>query len=145
MRITRWAWTGAVVIALSGCGLTPGAGPAQAGEAAGAQSAAPAAGAGTDGKAAAPARASAEAVRERYNALFPASCRVLSVAFSERGALLRGNAESSAAIAEAMRAIDRAQRLPSRLAGADLLSVERKPDGAYAFEMVLNDPASYAP
>ncbi|MGO1069041.1 hypothetical protein [Lysobacter sp. CA199] len=158
MRRVGSFWTGAaLLIALNGCGLQPGAAPAQGGEVqrgSGSpgngfttQAAATAAPGSIGDPASAPPateRASAETVRDRYNALFPASCRVDSVRFSERGAVLRGKAESNAAVAEALRAIDNAQRRPSRSPGADLLLIERQPDGRYAFEMVLNDPAAYA-
>lgn len=154
---SRWNWLWVVLLAaaVAGCGRRPEPGP-DAGSASGAAAgkapgtdftAEPASAASPDrvpdaastaAPATAPAASAASAdLRDRLQALVPASCRIDTADAQGEMVKLTGSADSNATIAAAMRAIERAAAdlEPGRTPGAELILLERKPDGRYRFEM----------
>lgn len=111
---------------------------ADAGKSAGAP--APAEAGATDAPAASQSLASSQVLRGRLQALMPASCRIDEVRTGADGAKVIGSADSNAAIAEAMRAIDRAHAGGAVLGpgpAVDLGLLERR-SGEKTFHFELN-------
>lgn len=92
----------------------------------------------TPAAAAAPAPALPADLRERFQALVPASCRIDTAHAQGEVVKLTGTADSNASIAAAMRAIEKAAadaEGAGRVSGTDLSLIERGTDGRYRFEM----------
>ncbi len=82
--------------------------------------------------------ASLASLRERVQALVPASCRIDSVRAEGELLWLSGSAENNAAVAASMRAIEQAAAAAEpavRLPGTELILLERRADGRDHLEM----------
>lgn len=134
-------WSLLLVLALAGCAPKddPQRRTAEAeAKAAGTDFTAEAATAATAKPTRAATPAALGSLRERFQALVPASCRIDSVRAEGEVVWLTGSAENNAGVAAAMRAIEQAAAAAEpagRLPGTELIVLERRPDGRDHFEM----------
>src|SRR5262249_44505304 len=82
--------------------------------------------------------ASLASLRERFQALVPASCRIDSVRAEGEVVWLTGSAENNAGVSATMRAIEEAAAAAEpagRQMGTELILLEQRADGRNHFEM----------